>query len=358
MASERAELSEISYSEALLEAQEWCLSNDSSVLLFGLGVPDPKGIFGSTVGLQETFGDERVFDIPLSEHALTGVAIGAAINGQKPILTHQRVDFSLVSIDQIVNQAAKWAFMFNGETEAGIVIRMIVGRGWGQGPQHSQSLHAWFSHIPGLKVLMPATAFDAKGMLISAVFDRSPTIIFEHRWLYELKDMVPRQGYSIPLGQARVIRTGVDLSIVSLSYMTVEALKAAEFLSKYNVCIEVVDIRSIRPLDEATILRSVAKTGRVLIIDQADLVCSVASHVSSFVSEALFGQLKSAPVRLGLPDHPVPTSSDLSRPYYPSALTIVTEICEMLDLAIGKSDLLSLYVENADQPDASFIGPF
>ena len=354
----RAELSEISYGEALLEAQEWCLSNDSTVLLFGLGVPDPKGIFGSTLGLQEKFGDQRVFDIPLSEHALTGVAIGAAINGNKPILTHQRVDFALVSIDQIVNQAAKWAFMFNGETEASIVIRMIIGRGWGQGPQHSQSLHAWFSHIPGLKVLMPSTAFDAKGMLISAVFDRSPTIIFEHRWLYGFEDLVPRSGYSIPLGQARVIRQGVDLSIVSLSYMTIEALKAAEFLSKYNVCIEVVDLRSVRPIDEVTILNSVTKTGRVLIVDHADLTCSVASHVSAFVCEALFDQLKLPPVRIGLPAHPVPTSSDLAKSYYPSALTIVAEIGKMLDLTIEKTDLLSLNIENADQPDASFIGPF
>ena len=195
----------ISYSEALREAQQIGLNNVSDAYLMGLGVPDPKGIFGSTLGLAEKFGSHRVFDIPLSEHAVTGIAVGSAITGMKPILTHQRVDFALVSIDQIVNQAAKWHYMFNKKMSVPIVIRMIIGRGWGQGPQHSQSLHAWFAHIPGLRVIMPSTAYDAKGLLLSALYDNSPVIFMEHRWLYNLKDEVPEEEYLLPLDKAKVL---------------------------------------------------------------------------------------------------------------------------------------------------------
>ena len=182
---------EVSFAEAVREAQDNCLEKFNESYLMGLGVPDPKGIFGTTLGLQNKHGKERVFDIPLSENAMTGVAVGSAITGLRPILTHQRIDFALVSIDQIVNQAAKWHYMFNGTMKVPMVIRMIIGRGWGQGPQHSQSLHAWFAHIPGLKVIIPSNPYDAKGMLISAIEDDNPVIFLEHRWLHSMKGFVP-----------------------------------------------------------------------------------------------------------------------------------------------------------------------
>ena len=172
----------------------------------GLGVPDPKGIFGTTIGLQKKYGSKEFFDIPLSENAMTGVALGSAITGMRPIFTHQRLDFSLVAMEQMVNQAAKWHYMFGGKMKAPIVIRMILGRGWGQGPQHSQILHNWFAHIPGLKVVMPVSPSDAKGMLISAVEDDNPVIFLEHRWLYSYQDFVKSESFRIELNKAKLVR--------------------------------------------------------------------------------------------------------------------------------------------------------
>ena len=196
---------EATYSESLLLAQQECLEDENCILM-GLGVPDPKGIFGSTLGLQEKFGKDKVFDIPLSENAITGMAIGLAIKGYRPIITHQRVDFALVSTEQIINQAAKWHYMFDGEMNLPIVIRMIVGRGWGQSYQHSQCLYSLFAHIPGLKIIAPAFPNDAKGMLLSAYNDNNPVLSFEHRWLYNIKDKIPNHKYEIPIGKAQIIK--------------------------------------------------------------------------------------------------------------------------------------------------------
>ena len=347
----------LSYSDALREAQDICLEKDQDTYLMGLGVPDPKGIFGTTLALQDKYGVDRVFDIPLSENAITGVALGSAITGLRPILTHQRVDFALVSIEQIVNQAAKWHYMFNGQMKAPLVIRMIIGRGWGQGPQHSQSLHAWFGHIPGLKVIMPTTAYDAKGMLISAIEDNNPVICLEHRWLYGIQDKVPEGIYRVPLDKARVVREGEDITLIGVSYMTLECLSAAEILAEHGIKVEVIDLRSIRPLDSDTILASVLKTGRVLIVDHAELACSVASEIAAMVSENIFDQLKSSPARMGLPDHPVPTSAALADHYYPLANTIAQRVCEILKVDVSLNVMPSTN-KRLDQPDPSFKGPF
>src|SRR5579885_455110 len=207
---------EITFAEALNEAMAVCLEADPTVYLMGLGVPDPKGVFGTTLGLQEKFGVRRVMDMPTSENAMTGVAVGSALLG----------------LDQIVNQAAKWHYMFGGKTKLPLIIRMIVGRGWGQGPQHSQSLQAWFAHIPGLKVVMPATPYDAKGLLIGGIEDDNPVIFLEHRWLHGIKGAVPKGHYAVPLGRARIARPGRDVTIVASSYMTLEALRAADMLAE------------------------------------------------------------------------------------------------------------------------------
>ena len=215
----------IKFSESILEATDYCMGVDPSVFIIGLGVPDPGGVFGTTLGLQEKYGEGRVMDMPLSENCMTGVIVGASLNGFRPILTHQRLEFALLSIDQIVNQAAKWYYMNAGQQHVPIVIRMIIGRGWGQGPQHAQSLESWFAHIPGLKVVMPSNAHDAKGLLISSVEDNNPVIFLEHRWLHNTVDNVPLEGYRVPIGKARVTREGRDLTIVAHSYMVLEAIK-------------------------------------------------------------------------------------------------------------------------------------
>ena len=325
----------------------------------GLGVPDPKGIFGSTLGLAEKFGSHRVFDIPLSEHAVTGIAVGSAITGMKPILTHQRVDFALVSIDQIVNQAAKWHYMFNTKMVAPIIIRMIIGRGWGQGPQHSQSLHAWFAHIPGLRVVMPSTAYDAKGLLLSALYDNSPVIFMEHRWLYNLKDEVPEEEYFVPLDKAKVLCKGTDITLVGISYTVLECMKAANILTKLIITCEVIDLVSARPIDKETICNSVEKTGRIIVMDHSEQSCSIASEISAIVTERCFSKLKSAPSRISLPSHPTPTSPSLSKVYYPTATEIVHSTCKMLGVQVD-DELLEESTPSSwgDQPSKSFQGPF
>src|SRR5258708_18997424 len=187
------------FHEALLDATDICVARDPNVYLMGLGVPDPKGIFGTTLGLQQKYGPKRVLDMPVSENGMTGVALGSALVGMRPILTHQRLDFALLAMEQMVNQAAKWHYTFGGELKVPMVIRLIIGRGWGQGPQHSQSLHAWFAHVPGLKVVMPATPADAKGLFIASVEDNNPVIFIDHRWLHNITGQVPKGHYTVPI---------------------------------------------------------------------------------------------------------------------------------------------------------------
>ena len=347
----------ITYAEALREAQDYCLETRPETYLMGLGVPDPKGVFGSTLGLQEKFGNDRVFDTPLSENAMTGVALGTAISGMRPILTHQRVDFALNSMEQLVNQVAKWHYMFGGQMNAPMVVRMVIGRGWGQGPQHSQSLHSWFAHIPGLKVILPTFPHDAKGMLISAIEDDNPVICLEHRWLYGLRDSVPEGGYRVPIGECRVVRAGTDITLVGVSYMTLECLRAAESLAKHEVSAEVIDLRSASPLPIDQIADSVSKTGRILSVDHAHTACGVASEISALVTERLFDRLRGTPQRLGLPDHPSPTSSAQSRDFYPLAHQIAATCMKM----VSGTDIPMLAESQSgplDQPDTSFTGPF
>ena len=347
----------ITYAQALLEAQDYCLSAYPETYLMGLGVPDPKGVFGSTLGLQDKYGSDRVFDIPLAENAMTGIALGSAISGMRPILTHQRVDFALSSIEQLVNQAAKWHYMFGGRMSAPMVIRMVIGRGWGQGPQHSQSLHSWFAHIPGLKVILPTSPHDAKGMLISAIEDENPVICLEHRWLYELTDSVPEDSYRVPLGEGLVVRPGTDVTLIGVSYMTLECLRAAGSLAQHGVSAEVIDLRSVRPLPADLILNSVNKTGYVLSVDHAHTLCGVTGEISAMVTEHLFDRLQGPPQRLGLPDHPAPTSSVQSRHYYPLCHEIVSTCMRMMSMPDIPMPTKS-QAGPLDQPDTSFVGPF
>lgn len=349
---------ELKYFQAINEAIDLCMAKDPSVYIMGLGVPDPKGIFGSTLGLQEKYGSMRVLDMPTSENGMTGVAIGSALIGMRPIMTHQRIDFALLAMEQIVNQAANWHYMFSGKMSVPMVIRMIVGRGWGQGPQHSQSLQAWFAHIPGLKVVMPTTPYDAKGLLISSIEDNNPVIFIEHRWLYNIAEHVPEGVYRVPIGQARAIREGNDLTIVSTSYMTLEALSAAEILAANGIRAEVIDVRSLKPLDDGLILESVHKTGRLIVVDTGWKTCGFSAEIVALVAEKSFSDLKSPPVRIALPDCPTPTSPALAAHYYPLATHIAIAARKMLGLDTNDIQSRKSVSVPLDIPDISFKGPF
>ncbi len=334
------------------------MAKDPAVYIMGLGVPDPKGIFGTTLGLQQKYGDTRVMDMPASENGMTGVAIGSALVGMRPIMTHQRVDFALLAIEQIVNQAANWHYMFGGQMSIPLVIRLIIGRGWGQGPQHSQSLQAWFAHVPGLKVVMPATPHDAKGLLISSIEDNNPVIFIEHRWLYNITGHVPEGVYRVPIGQAKVVSGGNDITIAATSYMTLEALRAAEMLAKSGIKAEVIDIRTLRPLDKALILKSVRKTGHLLVADTGWKTGGFSAEIVAQVSEEAYSDLKSPPRRVALPDCPTPTSRVLTDHYYPRAVHITAIARKMLGFSSNEPVPDVTTAVPLDVPDEIFTGPF
>ena len=360
---QRKKTRKISFASAICEALDTCLGMDKRVVLIGEGVPDLKGIFGTTLGLQEKYGAQRVFDMPVSENGLTGICVGGAIAGLRPIMVHQRIDFTLLAADQIINNAAKWYYMFGGKVSVPLVIRMIIGRGWGQGAQHSQSLQALYGHIPGLKVVMPTFPCDAKGMLIAAVEDNNPVLFIEHRWLHGITGDVPRTYYTEDLDKAKVAAVGNDLTIVATSYMTIESLRAHQILLKEGITLDIVDLRSIKPLDRETIIQSVEKTGRLLAVDTGYKTLGVASEVIAEVSQYAFSSLRCAPEKITLPDVPTPTSWKAAEAYYPTYLDIVGKALAML----GKPQQMILRVlkENmpyaslrSDVPDMSFSGPF
>ncbi len=330
---------------------------DTKVLCYGLGTDDPKRIFGTTFGLQERFGQQRVFDTPTSENAMTGVAIGAGLRGFRSVVTHQRLDFFLLAMDQLINSAAKWHYMFGGQNSVPITIRLIMGRGWGQGPTHSQSLQACFAHIPGLKVVMPTTAKDAKGLLLSSIFDENPVIFIEHRWLHDQEGDVPEGDYRIPLGKANVIQSGSEVTIVGMSYMTVEALRATNYLETQNISCELIDLRTVNPIDWEAIFSSVRKTGRLLALDTGATTGSIAGEVVARVAMDLFSDLRCAPQRIALPDVPTPTSPALTEKFYPSAATIANQVAQMMGLAIDTRELSKSSFPH-DVPGDWFKGPF
>ncbi len=360
----KANTRQISYVEAIREALDQSMTQDDRVIVIGEGVPDPKAIFNSTLGLQEKFGKDRVFDMPLSENGVTGACIGAAISGMRPVMIHQRIDFALLSLDQLINNAAKWHYMFNGKSNVPLVIRMIIGRGWGQGPQHSQSLQALFSSVPGLKVVMPTTAYDAKGMMVAAIKDNNPVIFLEHRWLHPVIDSVPDSMYEVALNKAKIICEGGDITVAAFSYMTFEALIATRALfSIMGISVELIDMRSVRPLDSKTVIDSVKKTGRLIVADTAYKTGSIAAELINQVVEGAFESLKAQPVRVCSPDFPTPTAPSMTEEYYPTPGTIADAVLKTL----GKDSTINSYQElmfsitrkgSQDIPNREFKGPF
>jgi acetoin:2,6-dichlorophenolindophenol oxidoreductase subunit beta len=348
----------IRYQDAIREAQAQILAADPRTYIIGLGVPGPTGIFGTTKGLQQEFGADRVLDMPSSENAMTGIALGTSLLGRRPILVHMRVDFAVLSLEPLVNQMAKWHYMYGGHMIAPVTIRMIIGRGWGQGPQHSQSLQSWLAHVPGLKVVMPTTPHDAKGMLISAVKDNAPVVIFEHRWLYGVKGDVPSEMYDVPLDKAAVARQGRDITLAATSYMTLESLRAAEMLSSIGIEAEVIDLRSLTPIDISVLSASIKKTGQLVVSDTGHAAFGVGAEVVAVVAETCYGHLKGAPRRIGLPNSPTPTTPALADLYYPRAVDIAREAAALLGATHRLSPEAPSDRKWMDSPDPSFTGPY
>ena len=344
------------FNKAILEATDQMFAEDKRVMIMGLGVTDPMGIFGTTVGLKEKYGSKRVLETPTAENGFTGIAIGSALVGNRPIITHQRVEFALLSVEQIVNQAAKWHYMTGGLMPMPLVIRMIVGRGWGQGPQHSQNLDSWFAHIPGLKVVSPATPRDAKGLMIAAVRDNNPVVIFEHRWLHQTFGEVPREPYSTEIGTARIARSGSDFTLVTYSYMVIEALRTADILAKEGIEPEIIDLRSFRPMDIKLVRQSVGKTGRLITLDNGWTKFGIGAEVISSLVTHDLGLLKAAPVRLGIMDVPIPSTRALANLVYPSAQRIVEATETVLQTNLGH--IKNYLPKIQDTPTQSFAGPF
>jgi pyruvate dehydrogenase E1 component beta subunit len=280
----------------------------------------------TTRNLLEAYGPERVIDTPVSENAITGAAVGAALVGMKPIVVHPRMDFLMYALDPIINQAANWHYMCGGRSSVAMVIWAIINRGGEQAAQHSQALQSLFAHIPGLKVVMPSTPFDAKGLLIASIKDENPVIFIDDRWLYPIVGEVPEEVYEIPLGKGMIRRKGKDVTVAATSFMVHEALRAARTLKGEGFDVEVLDLRSVKPLDKKLLYTSVKKTGRLVVADASWKTCGLAGEIAALVMEDLYSFLKAPVLRVTLPDVPAPASSALEKAYYPTAGSIVAAV--------------------------------
>jgi pyruvate dehydrogenase E1 component beta subunit len=299
---------------------------DRSVFVIGQGVKSPWYVGNTCQGLLKRFGAQRVIDTPVSENAMTGVAVGAAIAGMRPVVVHPRVDFMLYAMDPIINEAANWRYMCGGRSSVPAVIWGIINRGGEQAAQHSQALHGLFAHIPGLKVVMPATPYDAKGLMIAAIKDPDPVVFIDDRWLYSQTESVPETAYEVPIGKGIVRKEGRDLTLAAVSYMAFEAGKAVDALTREGIDVELIDVRTVKPLDTDLLLTSVRKTGRLVIADGGWRTCGFSAEALAITVENCYQNLKSAPIRVSLPDSPAPASAFLEKAYYPGAEEIVRAV--------------------------------
>jgi pyruvate dehydrogenase E1 component beta subunit len=354
----------INLGDAIREGLTEAALKNPSVIFLAEGVADPSSVFGTTKDIGKHISPERLVEMPISENALTGVAIGAAMMGKRPVMSFHRVEFALLAMEQIVNNAAKAHYISRGRHRVPLLIRLVVGRGWGQGPEHSQSLETMFSLVPGLKVVMPTYPRDAKGMVIAAIEDDNPVIMIEHRWCHYVQGQVPQGYYVEPLDGPRAIRQGKDLTIVSTSYMTLEAVRAAEQLEKLGYSATVFDLRVLRPLILDRVFGSVAQTGRLMTVDTGFRKFGIGAEIVSEVVANCFDKLKAPPVRLGLPDHPTPSSRGLVPGVYPDAARILREAGSELGISAAKIESAVAELEAQrkglpiDVPDPFFKGPF
>lgn len=349
---------------AIREALDLALDRHSEAYLVGEGVTDPGGIFGTTKDLLQKYGVDRVIEMPVSENGMTGIAIGSALMGRRPIMTHQRVDFALLCLEQLFNTAAKSHYVTNGAHKVPLTVRLVIGRGWGQGPQHSQSLETLFAYIPGLKVVMPSTPADFKGMLLASVEDNNPVIFLEHRWLHYVTGDVPDGYYVTPLDGPRRVHSGSDLTIVSTSYMTLEALRAASALKTRGCQVDLFDLRVLRPLDVSAICESVRRTGRLIVCDTGWRMLGPGAEIVALVVENAFEALAHPPIRIGLPDYPTPSSLTLAEVFYPGSPQIIDaaeRLCHLgaSDAAAARHEVIAARRGvPIDKPNPDFKGPF
>ena len=316
----------IAYPDAIREGLHQALALDPNVFIMGQGVDDPNGMFGATRRLHEEFGLERVFDTPLAETALTGVAVGAALGGMRPVYFHNRPDFLLLAMDQLVNHASKWHFMFGGTVNVPIVIWACIGQGWGSAAQHSQALQGLFFHVPGLKLIMPSTCFDVKGLMLAAIKDNNPVLILDHRFNFKQKGIVPDKIYTVPIGKGIIRKPGKDVTVVAVSHLVIDAFYAAQELAGQGVEVEVINPRTLRPLDEELILDSVSKTGRLVIADTGWKTGGVTAEISAIIAEKAFSALKAPIERVACPDVPTPAGYTLEEAFYIGKPEIKTAI--------------------------------
>ena len=330
----------LTFRQAINEALQQEMARDDSVLVMGEDVAGGQGadgemdawggVLGVTKGLYPRYPG-RVLDTPISESAFVGAAIGAAVAGQRPVVELMFNDFMGVCFDQIYNQAAKFRYMFGGKARTPVVIRTICGAGMRAAAQHSQSLYAIFTHIPGLKCVIPSTPYDAKGLLIESIRDDDPVIFFEHKMLYQMEGEVPEASYAIPLGEARIVREGSDVTIVTLGDMVHRCREAAEALKKSDIECEIIDLRTTSPLDEETIIESAESTGRVVVVDEATPRCSMATDIAALIAQNAFGSLK-APIRMVTAPHtPVPFANNLEDLYRPDAARIGHAVQQVME---------------------------
>jgi pyruvate dehydrogenase E1 component beta subunit len=314
----------ISFKDSIREAIDQAMLLDPSVFAIGLDADDKFGVFGSMLDMS---CPERIIGTPISENAMTGVALGAALAGMRPIFIQLRVDFMMLTMDQIVNYIAKWRYMTQGQVKVPLVIRAVIGRGWGSGAQHSGTLQGLFTHIPGLKVVMPSTPYNVKGLFLSSLKDDGPVIFIEHRWLYKNSGHVPPEMYMLPLGKGKLLREGNGLTVVACSIAAIDTLNACE---QNGLDADVIDPQTLKPLDEELILNSVKKTGRLLVVDYDFPACGFASEVCALVAEKAFEHLRAPVSRITFPECSMPASGVLERAFYPTSEKIAARIKEIL----------------------------
>lgn len=306
----------LTYEQAVTEAMAQAMEIDPKVIILGEGVDTAGYIYNTTAGLSERFGKERVIETPIAEQAMTGFTLGAAIAGLRPVLIHMRNDFMLVSMDQIINHIAHWQKVFGHDVP--LIIRSIVARGWGSGAQHSQSFHSLFAQFEGLDVVMPASPYDVKGLFLSAVASPRPTLIFEHRWLYQDKGYVPENPYTIPLGKAAIRGEGSSFTVVGMSIANRDIAQALANLAEEGITADWLDLRSVSPLDMEAIYTSVAKTGKLLVVENGPVNCGVGAEVAARVNEHCWEQLKAPVMRIGWEKSTVPAGPMLEKKFYPT----------------------------------------
>jgi pyruvate/2-oxoglutarate/acetoin dehydrogenase E1 component len=344
----------LSYTDAVREAADLEMARDPSVIVFGLDVDDPKAIQGTTKGLLQKYGPERVFGTPLSEDAMTGAAIGMALAGLRPVHVHIRMDFLMLAMNQLINVASKSHYMYGGQVNIPIVVRSMIGKSWGQGAQHSQGLYSYFMHVPGLRVVAPTTPYDAKGCLIHAIRDNNPVMYVEHRILHFQKGPVPEGSYEVAPGKARITAHGDDVTLVGISYMQLECLRAHRYLESVGIHAEVIDPIWLSPLDMDTIVESVRRTGRLVVVDNGWTMCGASAEIAAAVAERLQGERQISIRRMGFAPVTCPTTPSLENHYYPNS----RDIAAVAHKLVRGDSQNWMPEERADLQSVEFKGPF